>query len=81
MIRCRPRLPLDGESVHAPIGRAKPKTKTFLRRENQNQLGSSGCLPLVGPERFKNHQKGASTPAQPPADFQAHPSMRICYGG
>jgi hypothetical protein len=70
MIRSRPLLPL--------VRRAKPKTKTFLRRETQNQVGGSACLPLVGPEPFKNYQKGDPSLVQPPADFQAHPSMRIC---
>ncbi len=76
MIRCRRRLPLVGDPVHALMGRAK--TKTFLRRENQDQAGGSARLPLVGPERSKNHQKGDPTPAHLNAGFQAHPSMRIC---
>ena len=67
MIRCRPRLPLVGDRVHALIGRgkAKAKTKTFLRRENQGEAGGLARLPLVGPERSKNHQKGDPTPANP----------------
>ncbi len=78
MIFCRPRLPLVGDQMHALMGRVKAKTKTFLRRENQDQDGGSARLPLVGPERSKNHQKGDPTPALLPIGFQAHPSMRIC---
>ena len=79
MIFCRPRLPLVGDQMHALTGRVKAKTKTFLRRENQDQDVGSARLPLVGPERSKNHQKGDLTPAHLQAAFQAHPSMRICY--
>jgi hypothetical protein len=78
MISCRPRLPLVGDPVPALMGRVKAKNKTFLRRENQDQVGGSARLPLVGPERSKNHPKGDPTPAHLPAGFQAHPSMRIC---
>jgi hypothetical protein len=78
MIRCRVRLPLVGDQPHALIGCVKAKTKTFLRRKNQDQAGDSARLPLVGPDRFKSHSKGAPTSAHLPADFQAHPSMRIC---
>jgi hypothetical protein len=78
MIRCRPRLPLVGDQVHALMGRGNAKTKTFLRREHQDQAGGSARLPLVGPERSQNHQKGDPTPAHLYAGFQAHPSMRIC---
>jgi hypothetical protein len=74
MIRCHPRLPLVGDQLHALSWRGKAKTKTFLRRENQDQPEGSTRLPLVGPERSKNHQKGDPIPAH----FQAHPSMRIC---
>jgi hypothetical protein len=77
MTRCRPRLPLVGDQVHT-LRRPKAKNKTFLRRENQDQVGASACLPLVGPEGSKNHKKGDPTPAHLPAGFQAHPSMRIC---
>jgi hypothetical protein len=78
MIHGRPRLPLVGEQVHA-LMRLKAKNKTFLRRENQQQVGGVACLPLVGPEPSKNHKKGDPTPAHLPAGFQAHPSMRICW--
>jgi hypothetical protein len=78
MIRYRLRLPLVGDQVHALRGCAKTKTKTFLRRENQDQLEGSARLPLVGPKRSKNQQKGDPTPAHLLAGFQAHPSMRIC---
>ena len=78
MIRCRPRLPLVGDQVHALMGHGKAKPKTFLRRKTQDQAEGSARLPLVGPERSKNHQKGDPTPAYLPAGFQAHPSMRIC---
>ena len=85
MIRFRPRLPLVGDQVHALIGhgkaKAKTKTKTFLRRENQGEAGGLARLPLVGPERSQNHQKGDPTPAHLLAEFQAHPSMRICWRG
>jgi hypothetical protein len=73
-----PRLPLVGDPMHALMRRVKAKTKTFLRRENQDQVGASARLPLVGSERSQNHQKGTPIPAHLPAGFQAHPSMRIC---
>ena len=62
MIRCRPRLPLVGDQVHALMGRGKAKTKTFLRRENQDQAGGSARLPLVGPERSKITRKETLLP-------------------
>ncbi len=70
MIRCRPRLPLDGESVHAPIWRAKPKTKTFLRRENQNQLGSSKCPRWPAPNDSKITRKEPLLPPNPLPTFR-----------
>jgi hypothetical protein len=76
-----PRLPLVGDPMHALMGRVKAKTKTFLRRETQDQVGAPTCLPLVGPERSQIHQKGTPIPAHLPAGFQAHPSMRICSSG
>jgi hypothetical protein len=80
MIRFRVRLPLVGDQTHAPIGCGTAKTKTFLRRKTQDQVGGPERLPLVGPGQTKNHQKGDPTHANLPAGFQAHPSMRICYG-
>jgi hypothetical protein len=79
MTGCRPRLPLVGGPMHAAMGRAEAKTKTFPGRQNQDQVGASARLPLVGPERSNTYQKGDPTPAHLPAGFQAHPSMRICY--
>jgi hypothetical protein len=78
MIHFRVGLPLVGDQMHAPIGCGTAKTKTFLRRKTQDQVGGSERLPLVGPGQTKNHQKGDPTPANLPAGFQAHPSMRIC---
>jgi hypothetical protein len=78
MIRFRVRLPLVGDQTHAPIGCGTAKTKTFLRRKTQDQVGGPERLPLVGPGQTKNHQKGDPTHANLPAGFQAHPSMRIC---
>jgi hypothetical protein len=80
MIGCRPRLPLVGDPMHALMGRTKAKTKTFPGRQNQEQVGGSARLPLVGPERSKTYQKGNPTSVYLPAGFQAHPSMRICCG-
>jgi hypothetical protein len=79
MIHFRVGLPLVGDQMHAPIGCGTAKTKTFLRRKTQDQVGGSERLPLVGPGQTKNHQKGDPTPANLPAGFQAHPSMRICW--
>jgi len=52
MIRCRPRLPLVGDSATCPgqACKANTKTKTFLRREKQRKFVGLACLPLVGPE-------------------------------
>jgi hypothetical protein len=52
------------QRTHA-LMRRTAKTKTFLRRESQDQVGGSACLPLVGPERSKNHQKGDLLPPTP----------------
>jgi hypothetical protein len=59
----RAHLPLVGDPMDAPRGRVKRKTKTFLRMKNQGQLGGLTRLPLVGPDRSQNHQKGHLTPA------------------
>ena len=80
MIRWRPRLPLAGDQMHALMRGVKAKTKTFLRRETQDQVRGSVRLPLVSHERSKNQQKRRPAPAYLPAGFQAHPSMRICSG-
>ncbi|MGD0363792.1 MAG: hypothetical protein ABSC93_23160, partial [Bryobacteraceae bacterium] len=45
---CRPRLPLVGEQPSALMGDLKAKTKTLLRRKNQDHVGGSARLPLVG---------------------------------
>ena len=66
-----------------PVGRrstvcpSQAKTKTFLRKENQQTFATSACLPLVGPAALKLSQRRLSIPPHL-ASVQAHPSMRIC---
>jgi hypothetical protein len=70
MIRYTLRLPLVGDRPLALVRRENPKTKTFLRRENQLKFVAFACLPLVGPGGSIHHRKGASAPDHLLAGFR-----------
>jgi len=69
MIHGRLRLPLAGDQGHVPM-RLKAKNKTFLRRENQHQVGGAACLPLVGPNHPKITRKETLLPPTSPPVFR-----------
>ena len=70
MIRYTLRLPLVGDRPAALVRRENPKTKTFLRRENQLKFVASACLPLVGPGVRYIIGKETSAPVHLPAGFR-----------
>jgi hypothetical protein len=62
MIPCRPRLPLVGDQMHVPMA-GKAKTKTFLRRQNQDQVWGSQRLPWSAPNHSKITRKETLLPS------------------
>jgi hypothetical protein len=70
MIRHTLRLQLVGDRRPALVRRENPKTKTFLKREEQLKFVSFACLPLVGLGASKHHRKGDSPPDHLPASFR-----------